>query len=285
MPKITMLSGLPASGKSTYAHALVKNRGSLGRVNRDDLRAMLFDSAWSPTREKIVVDVEKAIAEILISHNHSAVVDDTNLTTKHLSMWKAVADKNHAKFESLKFDASIQECIERDKHRAKPVGAAIIQRMALLNGRIDFGTLPIVLVDIDGTLADGRHREHLVKGDRKNWNEYFSLLGQDAVYQHIVDRVNSLSVNHQIVVVSGRPDTYQFETINWLTAVAGVHYDWLFMRSGSDRRPDYIVKEEILRRLPKEQIVLCLDDRASVIEMWRRNGINTEAVRGEGLDF
>lgn len=41
MPKLLVLKGLPASGKSTYAKELV-NKG-WKRVNKDDLRAMIDD--------------------------------------------------------------------------------------------------------------------------------------------------------------------------------------------------------------------------------------------------
>ena len=39
-PKLLVLQGIPASGKSTYARELVKNSGAWVRVNRDDLRNM-----------------------------------------------------------------------------------------------------------------------------------------------------------------------------------------------------------------------------------------------------
>lgn len=58
--KLTMLRGLPASGKTTAARDLVRTSGNFGRINRDDLRAMLFESVWSGKREDIVVDAEKA---------------------------------------------------------------------------------------------------------------------------------------------------------------------------------------------------------------------------------
>jgi len=45
--KLKILRGLPGSGKSTLAKQLVKDSGSSGRINRDDLRAMIFDSVWS----------------------------------------------------------------------------------------------------------------------------------------------------------------------------------------------------------------------------------------------
>ena len=53
--KLRMMRGLPGSGKSTLTKQFVKDSGSAGRVNRDDLRSMLFDGVWSGQREKVVV--------------------------------------------------------------------------------------------------------------------------------------------------------------------------------------------------------------------------------------
>ena len=56
MPKLKMYRGLPGSGKTTQARAEVVTSGNAGHVNRDDLRAMLFDSVWTGRREGVVVD-------------------------------------------------------------------------------------------------------------------------------------------------------------------------------------------------------------------------------------
>ena len=39
--KITILIGIPASGKSTYAKDYIRNNADTVRVKRDDLRVML----------------------------------------------------------------------------------------------------------------------------------------------------------------------------------------------------------------------------------------------------
>ncbi len=47
------------------------------------------------------------------------------------------------------------------------------------------------------------------------------------------------------------------------------------MRPEKDYRPDYIIKEEILMQLKDEGFWpdLVIDDRQTVVDMWRRNGI------------
>lgn len=277
--KLKMMSGLPASGKTTYARELV-DTGNSGRINRDDLRAMVFNGVWTGKREGVIVDIEKAIAEVLIKHKITPVIDDTNLTDGHRAMWSGFAKAHDVAFETYDLDPGHFTCVRRDELRNRSVGEAVINRMALKAGRIDFHGLPIVLVDIDGTLADGTHRQGHLKGPRKDWKTYYSLLSEDEPIDFVVRWVRELSKDHIICLVSGRPDTYQHETLAWLRK-HHIPFNFLFMRAGNDKREDYIVKEEILNMLPRELIQFAIDDRPQVIEKcWRKNGIKVYPVAG-----
>jgi predicted kinase len=281
--KLTMMGGLPGSGKTTVTRAEVVSSGNSGRINRDDLRAMLFDSVWSGKREQVVIDCEKAIAQVLFDHGMNPIVDDTNLSNRHRDMWADVAKQRGQSFMKHEFSVDVAVCRERDAKRVKSVGRAVIDRMALQNGMIEWGDKPILLCDIDGTLSDGSHREHLVKGEKKDWPAYFSLLSEDSPNSEVIHRVNDLYSTHTVCLVSGRPDTYQRETMLWLIK-QGVPYHWLFMRPGSDKRPDTLIKAEFLKHLPKEKIALVLDDRPSVCRMWEENGLTVEWVRGRDCE-
>lgn len=277
--KLTMLKGLPGSGKSTKARAEVVSGGNCGRINRDDLRAMLFDSVWTGKREDVVVDCEKAIVQVLFDHSMNPIVDDTNLSEKHKKMWGEVARRRGQNFTVSDLDVSVEECRARDAAREKRVGRAVIDRMALQNGMIGWGSRPILLCDIDGTIANGDHRVHLVSGETKDWKAYFSLLSEDAPIEAVIQKVRKYWYDHTVCMVSGRPDTYQYETMEWLTKYE-VPYNWLFMRPGSDKRPDTEIKAGFLRHIPKENVALVLDDRPSVCKMWEENGLTVEWVRG-----
>lgn len=283
MPKLKMMMGIPGSGKSTYARELV-DQGSWGRVNRDDLRAMVFNGKWSGHREGIIVEIEKAIASVLLKNNHAVVVDDTNINEKNRKMWSEYATRPGYQFEVQKMDTPYKTCLERDAAREKPVGEAVINRMALNAGMIDFFGLPIVLVDIDGTLASGEHREGHLKGPRKDWKTYYSLLSEDTPIDFVVRWVRELYKDHCVCLVSGRPDTYQHETLAWLRK-HDVPFNFLFMRAGNDKREDFIVKGEILDKLPFEQIKLVLDDRPQVLRMWKERGLFAIPVRGQVGEF
>jgi len=133
-----------------------------------------------------------------------------------------------------------------------------------------------IIFDIDGTLADNTHRQSLVTGKDRNWDQFFKRMGDDQPILHIVELCQDLySLNkYDIIILSGRPERYRALTEQWLA--------WnklppvpLFMRQDGDTRPDDEVKEEILQRLLSKgnKISFVIDDRKSVVEMWRRNGI------------
>ncbi len=80
MPRLTAFKGIPGSGKSTAARELVKKSGyGKARINRDDLRAMIYDSFWNKHLEKHIVGVEKAIAKYFLENGIPVIIDDTNL--------------------------------------------------------------------------------------------------------------------------------------------------------------------------------------------------------------
>jgi hypothetical protein len=138
---------------------------------------------------------------------------------------------------------------------------------------------PVVLVDIDGTLADVTHRVHHVRGaGKKDWHRFFQAMHQDEPNQVVMDWVKNLAPEYEVIVVSGRPDNYRKVTERWL-AEHGIEYSALYMRRAQDRRPDDIVKREILhKQIGKDRVAFVIDDRASVCRMWRSEGLRTFQV-------
>lgn len=301
MAKLTALIGLPASGKSTAAKELVRKSGyNKARINRDDLRAMLYDSNWSRDREKHIIGVEKAIARYFLDNKIPVVLDDTNFKNPWPEFVKnynqtnpLFSDYDTASYEEVFIDTPLEECIRRDALRDKSVGRNVITKMALRNGLVKFPDLPVVLVDIDGTLARSEGRERHLKGEKKDWKSYYNELESDSPVLEIFKWVSELSKDHTIIIVSGRGAEWENRTIDWFNSLwNGVPegkapyfpvFLWLFRDSG-DRREDYVVKSEILDLLPvKPKFVI--DDRPCVVEMWRERGIMVIPVAGECEDF
>ncbi|MBZ5630399.1 MAG: hypothetical protein LAO06_16185 [Acidobacteriia bacterium] len=140
---------------------------------------------------------------------------------------------------------------------------------------------PIVFVDIDGTLADVRHRlHHIVGGKKKNWRAFFEAIDRDPPISSTVAWVQSLAHDHDIIVTTGRPERYRARTIAWLKK-NHIPFTDLFMRRDGDHRPDYEIKEEALRRWPKKRIKLVIEDRPPVCDMWLRHGVRCVLVESD----
>jgi len=135
----------------------------------------------------------------------------------------------------------------------------------------------VVLVDMDGTLADSRHREHFVQGKRKNWKAFFDAMDADEPNAAIAEWVRELAKSYEIVIVTGRPQEYLQNTIEWLGRYS-VPFSQIIMRRQGDRRPDFVVKEEMLAVLDSERIATVIDDRPSVCDMWERRGLRCHRV-------
>lgn len=289
MAKLLVLSGLPASGKSTYAEETVA-QGNWVRLNRDLLRTMLHFKKWSGRHEGITVDCEKALTRALLTLGHNVVIDDCNLNPKNKETWSTIAKECGASFEHKHIDTSWEECVVRDIGREKKVGKHIILNMALQYGLYRPDLLKstdqgITCVDIDGTLADCTHRLQYAKGDTKDWKKFFDGIPHDTLRTEVAERVDMCrQAGHPIILVSARPEDYRATTEQWLKD-NGIEYETLIMRRSGDKRDDVDVKQDIYERyLKKYHIVTWFDDRPKVIRMLRNNGINVIDV-GLGIEF
>jgi len=130
-----------------------------------------------------------------------------------------------------------------------------------------------LLCDIDGTLADIRHRlHHVLPGGKRDWDAFFAEMGSDDCVEPVREILRHLP--HEIVLCSGRPEGYRETTTVWLRS-HGVPYDRLYMRPDGDTRADHVVKAEILAQIIADgyEPFAVIDDRASVVAMWREKGL------------
>ncbi len=285
MAKLIMMRGLPASGKSTEAAKIMKDTGNCVRVNRDLLREMLHFNKWTGKNEKLTVTAEKTVATLMLAAGYNVIVDDCNLSKSNEDMWRERArDIGGIKFEVRDIKTSVLECMERDSERDKKVGDHVIYKMAMQHGLLNIED-PIIICDIDGTLADLTHRRHHVLGEKKDWDSFFEAMDTDPLRQSTKDILDSDEMDDcTMVIVSGRPEKYRERTEDWLERHGLDGYP-LIMREDHDKREDTIVKKEIFDKyLSRYKIKCVIDDRPSVIRMWRDNGMEVIDV-GDGVEF
>jgi hypothetical protein len=192
-----------------------------------------------------------------------------------------------------RFDTPLDECIARDAKRGLyQVGRAVIENTALYNDLIPWNEYrQLAIVDMDGTLTDCEWRREKFLGDvqateadylkpkpKQDWKGFLENCGLDMARLGVLLWVRELQKEYDIVIVSGRNERYFPQTDPWL-ARHGVHYKRVFLRKDSDHRPDFEVKNDILKHIPHQRIALAIDDRPSVVDrVWRANGIKVYPV-------
>jgi len=270
MRKITLLKGLPGSGKTKWAKNYIKKYPDTKRVNKDDLREMLDDSKWSKESEKFIVGIRNEIIEEAIYCGYSVIVDDTNLHPKHEENLRKLADLHGVEFEVKIFDISLKEAIKNDLKRRRSVGETVIKQMHRQFIKIQVHkvkqnpALPhAIICDLDGTLA-------LYNG-RSPYDA--STCDQDLVNEPVKQVL--LSYKGHIIFVSGRECKYMPQTLGFLDKAIGPRGCALLMRPDGDVRNDYLVKKDIYEQkiLGEYYIDFVLDDRNRVVELWRDLGL------------
>lgn len=145
---------------------------------------------------------------------------------------------------------------------------------------------PSVIVDLDGTLVDVKHIEHLVQGRKK----YFEKFQEESTHAppraDVVQLVEALfRAGFLLVLVSGRSENWRAPTIDWLRK-AGIHYERLMMRSMGDNQSDASLKRCFMAELDETyDVCLAIDDNPQVIEVWRSFEIPVVFVPGKLNDF
>jgi hypothetical protein len=142
---------------------------------------------------------------------------------------------------------------------------------------------PLAVIDVDGVVADVRHRVKYLDAKPSDWDAFFGAAADDGPLSVGVERVLALAVDHDIVWLTGRPEWLRSVTIAWFAA-NGLPGGRLIMRRGRDRRPARIVKRGELRRLAAGRTVaIVIDDDPSVVAELKADGWPVE--RADWLDY
>lgn len=252
---------------------------------------MLHFDKFTGRNESLTRDASRMLVKGFLDKKLNVIIDDTNLNPSTFQSWKDLAKEMGCKIQIETLDTPWEECVQRDNARAmkgeRSVGPDVIFDMALSSGlfKLNEGEKGFVICDIDGTLADIDHRRHHVQGEKKDWKGFFSELQNDTLRLPVKEMVDEFIKEGYIpVLVSGRPELYRDQTRFWLSK----HeiYAPLVMRKANDARDDVQVKQEIYDRLFKGKypVYKVIDDRPSVIRMWRSNGLDVIDV-GNGVEF
>lgn len=271
--KVTILKGLPASWKSTWAKEHT-NETTI-RVNKDDLRAMM--GGYSKKKEEVVLALRNTCVRQAIERTMDVIVDDTNLEEKHFEVINDIASALWAKVEVKLFDVPLSVCLERNRARPNPVPDKVIIDMAkrynLGKEKHEFEEVDnnsynnrAIIVDIDGTIAKNVSRSPYD----------YSKVSEDKPHNDIIELVLLLEQEwFEVLFVSGRDASCRKDTMDWIERYMDTWREYkLYMRAEGDKRNDTIVKYEILQELVNDYYIqYVLDDRDRVVKMWREAGL------------
>lgn len=147
-----------------------------------------------------------------------------------------------------------------------------------------------VVFDLDGTLANVDHRVHLITGKKQDWKLFYEECTNDLPIQSMILMAKSMIINptFRVEIWTGRSEIIRNSTFSWLNnhgILVEEHESSIFfhtpktavlrMRKDDDYRFDYEIKKEWLTNAINADVkpTVVFEDRTSVVEMWRENGI------------
>ncbi len=298
-PLVTMLSGLPASGKTEYAREM-----DALRVNLDDIRDMMgWDKkTWSTEKEAVAIEAMLSTIDAAVEAGQDVVVDNTHLTVRIPSKIRRHVG-GRATFEVIYFHCSPEECIKRDALRERSVGETAIRSMAkkkskwmLTNeymnawpeieqiSKIPHGLPEAILIDLDGTIAIHNGRSPY---ESERCDEDLLDVAVEAILFGYALTMHGAKWPYKVIFLSGREATesVKAKTQQWLRdnlalkidyPEEGIEYE-LLMREEGDDRPDFVVKYDLFNKYVRDKydVLFAIDDRDQIVRLWREMGIKT----------
>lgn len=134
-----------------------------------------------------------------------------------------------------------------------------------------------IILDIDGTVAELTPDRVAMLRDRQ-FDQFNDTCATSRPIPSIVNLVRHYvtTSNSLIIVMTGRPEHMRLLTVSWLYA-NGIYPGKILMRPNDDNSTsDADLKEQWLKKLRDHygfDIQFALDDRDSVVQMFRRNGV------------
>lgn len=291
--------GISGSGKSTFAHQLwLEEPDKYVIVNRDKVRELLFGFTEENVHEYYALPklakYEKQVTRYCdtlihdgLNHGKTVIIDQTNLTAKYVqafAFWNVPT-----MFKMFHIDPKL--AIARDAKRRRSVGEVVIERQYAQFKSLEYaikekGILEDFYVktiemnpdnpkafifDIDGTLA------HMDRNLRSPYD--WDKVGLDTVDEPTATVFDALSLlgndeDIQLILCTGRDEAALDETFTWLVQNNLHEYAEFHIRPKGDMRPDWVVKEEMWRKIAGDyNIVGMFDDRLQVVRRARALGL------------
>jgi predicted kinase len=293
---LVIMCGLPGSGKTTHARAIVDGfpRGTAVAISRDDLRMTYYGkkSGLTSDQEHHITALQHDQINRALLRGLTVVVHDCNLRMQYRKQLASLADNQNAQWMMVDLSGvPLSTCLERNALRADPVPEEVIKGMwtryihptkggGLVEPTRKVVDLPYdremyvpdtskpkaVIVDIDGTVA-------LHEGVRGPYDT--SRYHLDRPNLPIIDMIRheAYDLGNKILFTSGRDVKFFGVTEEWLYEHVKVPVERLIMRDGPGR--DDIVKLDLFDKDIRSNynVLRAYDDRNRVVAAWRSIGL------------
>ena len=128
----------------------------------------------------------------------------------------------------------------------------------------------ILILDIDGTLADASHREHFAEDE--DWDSFFELeaVAEDEPIEEAQQALPDLmDLGYEVLFITGRPERTRDVTVQWLETHFDVSpsKDELYMRPDGDTSHGSDYKRNIVEGLDDEDMII-IDDDPYILSMF-----------------
>ena len=137
---------------------------------------------------------------------------------------------------------------------------------------------PVIVVDMEGTLSDERHRtKYDTDFHTKDWHLKFV---EDPVYQPVKELIDRSP--YEYIILSAKPIEYKYLYEDWLETRMNKYPVAIYMRPRGNNDTSPVLKKKITEEfiIPNFQVVLAIDDRADVCRMFANMGIYSLHFRG-----
>lgn len=124
---ITILVGLPRSGKSTWTEI---NKSDRVVISADRLRYRVYGQRFFGDGEPMLWAIRGILLEELLSQGQNIIVDETNTTKARRGPIIKLAKKHGYYVEVIEIATSKDECIQRAMNEKDGAIIPVIERMA-----------------------------------------------------------------------------------------------------------------------------------------------------------
>lgn len=132
----------------------------------------------------------------------------------------------------------------------------------------------LILIDLDGTLININGIADLIP----DWDAFHDASFRCPANEAVVEFVRALQLldNREVIIVTGKPDTYQSLATEWLR-YHGLMPDAILMRPKDNAMSDADLKPWLVEKHCGEgweqRVLFTLEDRDKMVNAWRARGL------------